>query len=190
MGEGAGFAVLEEEGHALRRGAGIYAEVAGYGSSMDAYQVTAPHPGGKGAEQSMRMALKDADMAPEEIDYINAHGTSTKLNDAAETIAIKNLFREHAPNLAVNSTKSMTGHLLAASGGLEFVYTVLSIKNDAIYPTINLTNPDPKCDLDYVAEGKRLSQVRAALSNSFGFGGQNASIIVRKYHGGNGAAER
>jgi 3-oxoacyl-(acyl-carrier-protein) synthase len=187
MGEGAGFAVLEEEGHALRRGAGIYAEVAGYGSSMDSYQVTAPHPGGKGAEQSMRMALKDADMAPEEIGYINAHGTSTKQNDAAETTAIKNLFREHARNLAVNSTKSMTGHLLAASGGLEFVYTVLSIKNDAVYPTINLTHPDPKCDLDYVAEGKRLSPLRAALSNSFGFGGQNASIIVRKHRGRNGA---
>lgn len=184
MGEGSGFVVLEEEGHALRRGAEIYAEVAGYGSSMDAYQVTAPHPGGKGAEQSMRSALKDAGMAPDEIDYINAHGTSTKLNDAAETLAIKNLFLDHARKLAVNSSKSMTGHLLSASGGPEFVYTVLSVKHDAVHPTVNLTHPDPKCDLDYVAEGKRLMRVRAAISNSFGFGGQNASIIARKYKAG------
>ncbi len=184
MGEGSGFALLEEEGHALRRGANIYAEVAGYGSSMDAYQVTAPHPAGKGAEQSMRAALKDAGMAPDEIDYINAHGTSTKLNDTAETLAIKNLFGSHARKLAVNSSKSMTGHLLSASGGPEFIYTVLSTKHDVVHPTINLTHPDPKCDLDYVTEGKRPMLVRAGLSNSFGFGGQNASIIVRKYLSG------
>jgi len=181
---GSGFALLEEEGHALSRGADIYAEVAGYGSSMDAYQVTAPHPAGKGAEQSMRVALRDAGMAPEEIDYINAHGTSTKLNDTAETLAIKNLFGSHASKLAVNSSKSMTGHLLSASGGPEFIYTVLSTKHDVVHPTINLTHPDPKCDLDYVTEGKRPMLVRAGLSNSFGFGGQNASIIVRKYPGG------
>jgi 3-oxoacyl-[acyl-carrier-protein] synthase II len=185
MGEGSGFALLEEEGHALRRGANIYAEVAGYGSSMDAYQLTAPHPGGKGAEQSMRSALKDAGLAPEEIDYINAHGTSTKLNDIAETFAIKNLFGDYSRSLAISSSKPMIGHLLAASGGPEFIYTVLSVKHDAVHPTINLTHPDPKCDLDYVAEGKRLMRVRAALSNSFGFGGQNASIIVRKYQSGN-----
>jgi len=189
MGEGAGFAVIEEEGHALRRGAKIYAEVAGYGSSMDGYQVTAPHPKGKGAEQSMRLALNDAGMAPDEIDYINAHGTSTKLNDTVETLAIKNLFGSHARKLAVNSSKSMTGHLLSASGGPEFVYTVLSTRHDIVHPTINLTNPDPKCDLDYVTEGKRAMLVRAGLSNSFGFGGQNASIIVRKYQGGNAAGE-
>jgi 3-oxoacyl-[acyl-carrier-protein] synthase II len=189
MGEGSGFAVLEEEGHALRRGAEIYAEVAGYGSSMDGYQVTAPHPKGKGAEQSMRLALKDAEMAPDEIDYINAHGTSTKLNDTAETLAIKNLFGGHARKLAVNSSKSMTGHLLSASGGPEFVYTVLSTRHDVVHPTINLTHPDPKCDLDYVTGGKRHMLVRAGLSNSFGFGGQNASIIVRKYRSGNAVAE-
>ncbi len=181
MGEGAGFAVLEEEGHAIRRNAKIYAEVAGYGSSMDAYQVTAPHPRGTGAEQAMRSALKDAGMQPEEIDYINAHGTSTKLNDKAETIAIKNVFRGYARSLAVSSSKSMIGHLLSASGGPEFVYSVLSVNRDAIHPTINLTHPDPNCDLDYVAGGMRKKIVRAALSNSFGFGGQNASIIVRKY---------
>ncbi|MBI5633764.1 MAG: beta-ketoacyl-[acyl-carrier-protein] synthase family protein [Nitrospirae bacterium] len=192
MGEGAGFAVLEEEGHALRRGAKIYAEVSGYASSMDAYQVTAPHPRGIGAEQAMRSALKDAGMEPEDIDYINAHGTSTKLNDAGETMAIKNVFRAHADNLAISSSKSMIGHLLAASGGPEFVYTVLSVHHDAIHPTINLTHPDPKCDLDYVAGGRREKTVRAALSNSFGFGGQNASIIVKKYLLGRGtaAAER
>ena len=181
MGEGAGIAVLEDEGHAIRRGAKIYAEVAGYGSSMDAYQVTAPHPKGVGAEQAMRLALRDAGMEPEGIDYINAHGTSTKLNDAAETMAIKNVFRSHAGDLAISSSKSMIGHLLAASGGPEFVYTVLSVHHDAIHPTIHLTHPDPKCDLDYVAGGRREKTVHAALSNSFGFGGQNASIIAKKY---------
>ena len=181
MGEGAGFVILEEKGHAIRRGAEIYAEVAGYGSSMDAYQVTAPHPKGIGADQAMRLALRDADMQPEGIDYVNAHGTSTKLNDTAETLAIKNVFQAHARNLAVSSSKSMIGHLLAASGGPEFVYTVLSVRHDVIHPTINLTHPDPKCDLDYVAGGRRDKIVRAAVSNSFGFGGQNASVIVKKY---------
>lgn len=181
MGEGAGVAILEEESHAVKRGAKIYAEVSGYGSTMDAYKVTAPHPEGAGAEQVIRRALKDADMSPDEIDYINAHGTSTKLNDAAETIAIKNLFGEHAKNIAVNSSKALIGHLLAASGGPEFVFTVLTVNRDEIHPTINLHNPDPKCDLDYVANVKRSAPVRAAISNSFGFGGQNASIVVKKY---------
>ncbi len=181
MGEGAGFAVLEEEEHAIRRGARIYAEVAGYASSMDAYQVTAPHPKGSGAAQSMRLALKDAAMEPQAIDYINAHGTSTKLNDAAETMAIKHVFGTHAGELAISSSKSMIGHLLAASGGPEFVYTVLSVRHDQIHPTINLIHPDPKCDLDYVPINMREKSVHAALSNSFGFGGQNASIIVKKY---------
>jgi 3-oxoacyl-[acyl-carrier-protein] synthase II len=181
MGEGAGVVVLEEEGHARQRGARIYGEVAGYGSSIDAYQVTAPHPKGEGAELSMRRALDDAGLQPEEIDYINAHGTGTKLNDLAETLAIKRVFGEHARRLAVSSSKSMTGHLLAASGGPEFVFTTLSVYNNRVHPTINLTRVDPKCDLDYVSEGSRKMEVRAALSNSFGFGGQNGSIIVRKY---------
>ncbi len=181
MGEGAGVAVLEEEDHAVKRGARIYAEVAGYGSSIDAYQVTAPHPEGRGAEQSIGLALRDAQMNSNEIDYINAHGTGTKLNDITETIAIKKVFREHAYHIPISSSKSMIGHLLAATGGPEFVYTVLSVYRDEIHPTINLTHPDPKCDLDYVSHEKRLRTVRAALSNSFGFGGQNASIIVKKY---------
>lgn len=181
MGEGAGFVILEEEDHAVKRGARIYAEVAGYASSMDAYQVTAPHPKGVGAEQSMRLALKDAGVIPEGIDYINAHGTSTKLNDIAETLAIKNVFLSHAKELAVSSSKSMIGHLLSASGGPEFVYTVLSVHRDEVHPTINLTNPDPKCDLDYVSGGYRKKTIRAALSNSFGFGGQNASVVIKKY---------
>ncbi len=181
MGEGAGFAVLEEESHAVRRGARIYAEVSGYGSSMDAYQVTAPHPKGTGAGVSMQRALHDAGMSAEDIDYINAHGTSTKLNDAAETLAIKKVFGDSARRLAISSSKSMIGHLLAGSGGPEFVFTVMSVRHDQIHPTINLQNPDPKCDLDYVPNEKRLRTVRAALSNSFGFGGQNASIIVKKY---------
>jgi 3-oxoacyl-[acyl-carrier-protein] synthase II len=183
VGEGAGMAVLEEESRAKRRGARIYGEVAGYGSSIDAYQVTAPHPTGRGAEQSMRAALDDAGLGIHEIDYINAHGTSTKLNDTMETVAIKNVFKEYAGGIAVSSSKSMIGHLLAAAGGPEFVYTVLSVYTDEIHPTINLTTRDPRCDLDYVPNGKVSRKVRAALSNSFGFGGQNGSIIVKKYQG-------
>jgi 3-oxoacyl-[acyl-carrier-protein] synthase II len=185
IGEGAAMVILEEELHAVRRGAKIYCEVAGYGSSMDAYQVTAPHPQGRGAEKSMSTALNDAGLNNYDIDYINAHGTSTKLNDAMETIAIKAVFRDYAKKLAVSSSKSLIGHLLAASGGPEFVFTVLSTGRNEIHPTINLTSPDPKCDLDYVPNVKRSMTVRAALSNSFGFGGQNASIIVKKYQGGN-----
>ena len=180
MGEGAGMAVLEEESRAVARGARIYAEVAGFASTMDAWRLTAPHPEGAGAQRCMSLALDDAGMLPEQIDYINAHGTSTKLNDAAETSAIRNLFRSPPP---VSSSKSMIGHLLAGSGGPEFAFTVLSVAQDRIHPTINLSSPDPKCDLDYVANTGREKVVRAALSNSFGFGGQNATIVVKKYCG-------
>jgi 3-oxoacyl-[acyl-carrier-protein] synthase II len=181
MGEGAGAVVLEDETHALRRGARIYGEVAGYGSSLDAYQVTAPHPQGQGAAAAMRAALRDARLTPGDIDYINAHGTGTKLNDAAETLAIKEVFKDRAYHIPISSSKSLIGHLMAAAGGPEFIYTALSVQRDAIHPTINLTNPDPKCDLDYVPGTRRLTTVRAALSNSFGFGGQNAAIVVKKY---------
>ncbi len=181
MGEGAGIAVLEEESHALARGARIYSEVAGYAATMDAWRLTAPHPEGQGAQGAMSRALADSGMGPGEIDYINAHGTSTKLNDLAETIAIKKVFGESAGKIAISSSKSFIGHLLAGSGGPEFVFTVLSVARDQIHPTINLSNPDPKCDLDYVPNVWRRKVVRAALSNSFGFGGQNAAIVVRKY---------
>lgn len=181
MGEGAGIVVLEEETHAVNRGASIYAEVAGYGSTMDAYQVTAPHPKGVGAERSMSVALSDSGLRPGDIDYINAHGTGTKLNDAAETVAIKNVFKDYADKVSISSSKSLIGHLLAASGGPEFVYTVLSVQRDEIHPTINQTNPDPKCDLDCVPNIKRSKTIRAALSNSFGFGGQNSTLVVKKY---------
>ncbi len=183
IGEGAGAVVLEEESHARMRGARIYAEVAGYASTIDAYRLTAPHPEGRGAEQSMRRAMADAGIGPDEIDYINAHGTSTKLNDLAETIAIRKVFGEAADRVAVSSSKLLIGHLMAAAGAPEFVFTVLSVSRDRIHPTINLTNPDPKCDLDYVPNVSRSTRVRAALSNSFGFGGQNATIVVRKYGG-------
>jgi 3-oxoacyl-[acyl-carrier-protein] synthase II len=181
MGEGAGMVLLEELSHALRRGAHIHAEVSGYGSSLDAYRLTAPHAEGRGAIASMAGALRDAGLDPSGIDYINAHATGTKLNDYTETLAIKAVFGEHARRLAISSSKSMIGHLLAGSGGPEFIYTVLSVQRDQIHPTINLTHPDPKCDLDYVTEGYRTTPVRAALSNSFGFGGQNATIVVNKF---------
>lgn len=183
MGEGAGMAALEDESHALARGARIYAEVAGFASTMDAWRLTAPHPEGQGAQGSMSRALADAGIAPDGIDYINAHGTSTKLNDLAETIAIKKVFGECPSLPAISSSKSLIGHLLAGSGGPEFVFTVLSVARDEIHPTINLSSPDPKCDLDYVPNLMRQKVVRAALSNSFGFGGQNATIVVRKYSG-------
>jgi 3-oxoacyl-[acyl-carrier-protein] synthase II len=172
--------ILEAEQHAVERGARIYAEVAGYASSMDAYQVTAPHPEGLGAVLCMRGAVKDARMDPGEVDYINAHGTGTRLNDATETLAIKKVFGARACDIAISSSKSLIGHLMAAAGGPEFVFTVLTVHSNQIHPTINLTQPDPKCDLDYVANVKRSRNVRAALSNSFGFGGQNASIMARK----------
>lgn len=181
MGEGAGMVVLEELSHALGRGARIYAEVSGYGSSLDAYRLTAPHPEGRGAIQAMVAALRDAGLDPDDIDYINAHATGTKLNDYTETLAIKTVFGEHAHRLAISSSKSIIGHLLAASGGPEFIYTVLSVQQDKVHPTINITHPDPKCDLDFVTDGQRSISVRAALSNSFGFGGQNATIVVNKF---------
>ena len=181
MGEGAGVVVLEEERHALERGAPIYAEVAGYGSSMDAHQITAPDPKGVGAARAMRTAVADAGLDPRQIDYINAHGTGTKLNDLAETLAIRNTFGAHADRLLVSSSKPLIGHLLAASGGPEFIFTALSVHQDRVHPTINISNPDRKCDLDYVSDGQRQAKVGAALSNSFGFGGQNASIVIKKY---------
>ena len=181
MGEGAGMVVLEELSHALGRGARVYAEVSGYGSSLDAYRLTAPHPEGRGAMQAMAAALRDAGLGPGDIDYINAHATGTKLNDYTETLAIKAVFGEHAHRVAISSSKSMIGHLMAACGGPEFIYTVLSVQRGRIHPTINHSHPDPKCDLDYVTDGHRTISVRAALSNSFGFGGQNATIVVNKY---------
>ncbi len=180
MGEGAAFLVIESEESTIKRGSKIYCELAGYGTSMDAYQVTAPEPEGTGAYNSMKRAIDDAGISTSDIDYINAHGTSTKLNDLAETLAIKRLFGDHAKSLRINSTKSLIGHLLAASGAPEAVFTVLSVRDDIVHPTINLTQPDPKCDLDYTANYAIKTTVRTALSNSFGFGGQNATVVFRK----------
>jgi 3-oxoacyl-[acyl-carrier-protein] synthase II len=181
MGEGAGIVVLEELEHALARGAKIYAEIVGYGATGDAYHITAPAPEGEGGARAMKMALDDARLAPEEVGYINAHGTSTEYNDKYETMAIKNVFGEHAYKLAVSSTKSMTGHLLGAAGGIEAIFTVLALKEGILPPTINLENPDPECDLDYIPNEARRQQVNAAISNSLGFGGHNATIAFRKY---------
>jgi len=181
MAEGAAVVILEEESHAVQRKARIYAEVAGYGACLDAYQLTRPHPAGRGAVQAMRASLRDAALGTDEIDYINAHGTSTKLNDVVETVAIKEVFGDRAYRIPISSSKSMIGHTLAASGAPEFVFTVLSVQRDAIHPTINLSQPDPKCDLDYVPGVMRTHTVRAAISNSFGFGGQNAAVVVKKY---------
>jgi 3-oxoacyl-[acyl-carrier-protein] synthase II len=182
MGEGAGILILEEMNQALDRGAVIYAEVAGYGMSGDAYHVTAPEPDGGGAILCMNSALQDAGLAPEEIDYINAHGTSTKLNDESETKAIKAVFGQHAYKLAVSSTKSMTGHLLGGAGGVEAIFTALSIKHGIIPPTINYETPDPECDLDYVPNEARKVPVKVAMSNSFGFGGTNASLVFKAFN--------
>ncbi|PMC40403.1 beta-ketoacyl-[acyl-carrier-protein] synthase II [Bacillus sp. UMB0899] len=181
MGEGAGIVVLEELEHALARGAKIYAEIVGYGATGDAYHITAPAPGGEGGSRAMRMAVDGSGLAVEDIDYINAHGTSTPYNDKFETLAIKEVFGEHANKLAISSTKSMTGHLLGAAGGVEAIFSVLAIKEGIIPPTINLQTPDPECDLDYVPNEARKQEVRAALSNSLGFGGHNATIIFKKY---------
>lgn len=183
MGEGAGILILESLEHAEKRGASIIAEVAGYGMSSDAYHLTAPAPEGEGASRAMQQALQDAGLAPEEIDYINAHGTSTDLNDKFETMAIKSAFGEHAKRLAISSNKSMIGHLLGAAGGVEAIATALTIKMGIIPPTINLETPDPDCDLDYVPNKARESQVRAALSNSLGFGGHNAALLFKSYEG-------
>ncbi|MEE3676215.1 beta-ketoacyl-ACP synthase II [Bacillus safensis] len=181
MGEGAGIIVLEELEHALKRGATIYAEIVGYGSTGDAYHITAPAPNGEGGVRAMKEAIRDAGLSVEEIDYINAHGTSTPYNDKFETMAIKEVFGEHANQLAISSTKSMTGHLLGAAGGVEAIFSVLAIKDSVIPPTINLETPDEECDLDYVANEARSKEVQVALSNSLGFGGHNATIIFKKY---------
>ena len=181
MAEGAGIVVMEELECARRRGAKIYAEVVGYGANCDAHHMTAPSPEGEGAARCMQQALRSGDIQPTEIDYINAHGTSTPYNDANETKAIKRVFGEHAGRLAVSSTKSMTGHLLGAAGGVEAVYAALVLDRDTLPPTINYEEPDPDCDLDYVPNTPRKAPIRAALSNSFGFGGTNATIAFRKW---------
>lgn len=181
IGEGAGIVVLEELEHALARGAKIYAEIVGYGATGDAYHITAPAPGGEGGARAMKMAIEDGGLKPDDIDYINAHGTSTDYNDKFETLAIKEVFGEHAYKLAVSSTKSMTGHLLGAAGGIEAIFTVLAMKEGILPPTINLENPDPECDLDYVPNKAREKEITAAMSNSLGFGGHNATIVFKKY---------
>ncbi|KZO01210.1 beta-ketoacyl-ACP synthase II [Pseudobacillus badius] len=181
MGEGAGIIVLEELEHAKKRGAHIYAEIVGYGATGDAHHITAPAPNGEGGARAMSIALEDGGIQPEEVDYINAHGTSTPYNDEFETAAIKHVFGEHAYSLAVSSTKSMTGHLLGAAGGVEAIFTALAIKNNMLPPTINYETPDPKCDLDYVTNVSRKKEINVALSNSLGFGGHNATIALRKY---------
>jgi 3-oxoacyl-[acyl-carrier-protein] synthase II len=180
IAEGSGVLILEERERALKRRAKIYAEVIGYGANGDAYHITAPAPEGEGAARCMRLALKDAGIAPTDIDYINAHGTSTEYNDANETQAIKKVFGEQAFKLAVSSTKSMTGHLLGAAGAVEGVFSVLTLQHGIIPPTINYENPDPECDLDYVPNQARRADVRVVLSNSFGFGGTNACVIFRR----------
>ncbi len=181
MGEGAGVVILETFESAATRGAKIYAEIVGYGMTADAYHITAPSPNGEGAARCMQLTLKDAEINPSEVNYINAHGTSTKSGDELETNAIKTVFGEHAYKLAVSSTKSMTGHLLGAAGGVEAVITVLSICNNIVPPTINLDNPDPECDLDYVPHQSREMSVHYALTNSFGFGGTNACLLFKKF---------
>ncbi|OGC10598.1 beta-ketoacyl-[acyl-carrier-protein] synthase II [candidate division WOR-1 bacterium RIFCSPHIGHO2_02_FULL_53_26] len=181
MGEGAGAVILESLESAQARGAGIYAEIVGYGLSGDAHHITAPAPGGEGAIRAIRAALKDADLSPAGINYVNAHGTSTELNDKFETMALKAVFGEHARKLAISSNKSMLGHLLGASGAVEFIATTLSVKNDVAPPTINYETPDPDCDLDYVPNQAKKMKINAALSNSFGFGGHNAILVVKKF---------
>jgi 3-oxoacyl-[acyl-carrier-protein] synthase II len=181
LGEGAGVIVLEELEHARRRGAPIYAELVGYGMSGDAFHITAPSEDGEGAVRVMAIAMKKANVRPDEVDYINAHGTSTPYNDKLETLAIKKCFGEHAYAVAISSTKSMTGHLLGAAGGLEAGITALAVHNQTIPPTINLDNPDPECDLDYVPHKSRAARIRYALSNSFGFGGTNGALLFKRY---------
>ncbi len=181
MGEGAGILLLEELEHALARGAKIYAEMVGYAMTCDAYHITSPVPGGAGATRAMLLAMKDAGITPDQVSYINAHGTSTAANDKTETTAIKNALGDHAYKIAVSSTKSMTGHLLGGSGGIEAVATVMAVAHDKVPPTINLENPDPECDLDYVPHHSRDCSVNVALSNSFGFGGHNVTLAFAKY---------
>jgi 3-oxoacyl-[acyl-carrier-protein] synthase II len=180
IGEGAGIVILEELEHARARGARIYAEIAGYGYNGDAYHITAPSPDGDGAIRCMRMALRDAGVGPEAIDYINAHGTSTDLNDASETLAIKGVFGEKAYSVPISSTKSMIGHLLGAAGAVEAVFSILAIRDQICPPTINYENPDPECDLDYVPNTARKKRIDITMSNSFGFGGTNAVLIFKR----------
>lgn len=182
VGEGSGILILETLEGALERGARIYAEVCGYGMSGDGYHMSAPSPDGEGAARCMQAALDDAGISYNEVDYINAHGTSTQLNDLYETMAIKQVFKDKAYSVAISSTKSMTGHLLGGAGGIESVFTTLAINEDIIPPTINFDNPSEECDLDYVANTARKKKVEIAMSNSFGFGGTNASLVLRKYH--------
>ena len=181
LGEGAGLLVLESLEPAEKRGANILAEMSGYGASSDAHHVTQPHPDGEGAARAMKWAIEDAGITPDKVDYINAHGTSTPLNDKYETIAMKRMYGDHAYNLAISSTKSMTGHLLGAAGAIEAAFTVLAIKNDIVPPTINIENPDPDCDLNYIPNTAKKQPVNVAMSNSLGFGGHNASLVFERF---------
>ena len=183
MGEGAGVLVLEELEHAKKRGAKIYCEIAGYGNTADANHLTAPSPDGEGAARCMRMALRNGRPEPEDISYINAHGTSTPQGDVAETQAIKTVFGDHARKLAVSSTKGATGHMLGAAGAVEMIVCCKAIQTGIVPPTINYQDPDPECDLDYVPNTAREMKVNAVVNNSFGFGGHNASILARKFNG-------
>ena len=183
MAEGAGILMLEELEHAKKRGAPIYAEIAGFGCNADAYHITSPSPGGEGAARCMNLSLKDAGLNYDQLDYINAHGTSTPANDLAETQAIKTVLKDYAGKVAVSSTKSMTGHLLGATGGVEAIFSILALKNGVLPPTINYENPDPACDLDYVPNVAREKAIKVAMSNSFGFGGTNAILVFRKFEG-------
>ncbi|NJP12427.1 MAG: beta-ketoacyl-ACP synthase II [Leptolyngbyaceae cyanobacterium RU_5_1] len=183
MGEGVGILVLEELEYALARDAQIYAEIVGYGMTCDAYHITSPVPGGEGAARAISLALKDGNLTPDQVSYINAHGTSTPANDSTETLAIKRALGNCAQNVAISSTKSMTGHLLGGSGGIEAVATVMAVAQDRVPPTINLENPDPACDLDYVPHHSREQRVDVALSNSFGFGGHNVTLAFKKFVG-------
>ena len=183
LGEGAGMLILEELEHAKARGAKIYAEILGYGSTADAYRITDTHPEGRGASSCLKMALADAGLGVEDIDYINAHGTSTKVNDQVETLAIKRVFGDQAYKVPVSSTKSMMGHLIAAAGATELIVCLLALRDNVVPPTINYETPDPECDLDYVPNEAREVPCQVALSNSFGFGGQNIMLIAMQYEG-------
>jgi 3-oxoacyl-[acyl-carrier-protein] synthase II len=183
LGEGSGIVILESLEHAQKRGAKIIAEIAGYGSSADAYRVTDQHPDGRGAIVAIKEALRDAEMTPRDIQYINAHGTGTKENDSTETFAIKGVFGDHAKNVPISSIKSMMGHLIAAAGAVELITCMLAMRDGIIPPTANYGTPDPECDLDYVPNVSRRAPVDVAMSNSFGFGGQNDTLIVKKFVG-------
>jgi 3-oxoacyl-[acyl-carrier-protein] synthase II len=181
MGEGSGMIILEELSHAVKRGAKIYAELAGIGFTADAHHITEPAPGGEGAVRSMRLAIRDAELTPDDIDYVNTHGTSTPVGDKCETAAIKTVFGERAKKIAVNSTKSITGHLLGAAGAVESIATIMSIQSNKVHPTINQETPDPECDLNYIPNVAQERTVDVALSNTFGFGGHNATLLFKRY---------